>query len=263
MDQSYFKEYHTLERKNWWFTVRRKILSERIDHLLQKPRNISSLNVGAATGITSDMLTKFGTVMSVEYDKECYEFTRSFLSTPIICGSITDLPFENESFDLVCAFDVIEHVEDDVTAVNELYRVCKTGGHIAITIPAYMFLWGPHDVINQHYRRYKLKQVTKLLNNHNGSIVYKTYYNSILFLPIMLFRILAWIINAFKRKKKTPASSDHDIFGTEGVFNNILAGIFNIDYYLLKWGARFPAGVSIMIFYKKITDDLPPSEIII
>lgn len=251
MDQSYFKEYYTLERKNWWFIVRRKILSERIGHLLQNPTNISSLNVGAATGTTSDMLTKFGNVMSVEYDKECCEFTRSFLSTPIIWGSITELPFENESFDLVCAFDVIEHVEDDTTAVNELYRVCKTGGYIAITVPAYMFLWGPHDVINQHYRRYTLKQVTSLLNNHNGSVVYKTYYNSILFVPIMLFRVLAWMINLFKKKKETPASSDHEIFGTEGFFNNILSGFFNIDYRLLKWGVRFPAGVSIMVFFKK------------
>jgi SAM-dependent methyltransferase len=251
MDKSYFKEYYNLERKNWWFTVRRKILSERIGHVLQNPTNISSLNVGAATGTTSDMLTEFGKVMSVEYDEDCCKFTQSFLSTPIIQGSITELPFENESFDLVCAFDVIEHVADDAKAVDELYRVCKTGGHIAITVPAYMFLWGPHDVVNQHFRRYTMKGLLGLLSSHKGTVAYKTYYNSILFIPIAFFRLLTGLINLFRKKKEIPGSSDHEIFGTEGFFNNVLASLFTIDYYLLKMSIRFPAGVSIMLFFKK------------
>ena len=251
MDKAYFKEYYNLERKNWWFTVRRKILSERIDHILQHPEGISSLNVGAATGTTSDMLTAFGKVMSVEYDEDCCKFTESFLSTPIIQGSITELPFDNESFDLVCAFDVIEHVADDQKAVEELYRVCKTGGYIALTVPAYQFLWGPHDVVNQHFRRYTMKVLTALLATHSGTIVYKTYYNSILFIPIAIFRLLTRLANIFRKKKEIPASSDHEVFGTDGFFNSILASLFSIDYYLLKLGIRFPAGVSVILFFKK------------
>lgn len=251
MEQSYFKEYYQLERKNWWFTVRRKILSERIGHILQQPQGISSLNVGAATGTTSDMLAKFGDVMSVEYDEACCSFTQSFLTTPLIQGSITELPFADNTYDLVCAFDVIEHVEDDTKAVDELYRVCKPGGHIAITVPAYQFLWGPHDVINQHFRRYTMKQLTALFTGRNGRLVYRTYYNSILFLPIAFFRVIASLFSSLKKDKKEAAGSDHEIFGTAGLFNNILGGLFNVDYYLLKWGFRFPAGVSIMVFFKK------------
>ena len=251
MDKSYFKEYYHLERENWWFIIRRKILSERINHLLKSPHSIRSLNVGAATGTTSDMLIRFGEVMSVEYDEECCRFTQSFLSTPIVHGSILELPFENESFDLVCAFDVIEHVADDIKAVDELYRVCKVGGYIAITVPAYSFLWGPHDIINQHFRRYTLKQLIRLLTKHNGFVIYKTYFNSILFIPIALFRLAVAVINTFNTKKGQKSSSDHEVFGTRGVFNNILANLFNIDYHLLKWGIRFPAGVSIIVFFKK------------
>lgn len=251
MDKLYFKEYYHLERKNWWFTVRRKILSERINHLLQGPKNIYSLNVGAATGTTSDMLTGFGRVMSVEYDEDCCRFTQTFLTTPVIQGTITDLPFEEGSFDLVCAFDVIEHVADDTKAVDELYRVCKPGGYIALTVPAYAFLWGPHDVINQHYRRYTMKPLLGLLAGYGGTVEYKTYYNTVLFLPIAAFRLIAALINSVKRKKEPGAVSDHEVFGTEGILNNLLAGLFTIDYYLLKWGIRFPAGVSIMVFFKK------------
>lgn len=251
MDKSYFKEYYQLERKNWWFTIRRKILSERIDHLLKHPTNLHSLNVGAATGTTSDMLSRFGEVMSIEYDADCCQFTQAFLTSPIIQGSITDLPFENDSYDLVCAFDVIEHVSDDQKAVDELFRVCKPGGHIAITVPAYAFLWGPHDVINQHYRRYTMKKIHTLLVNHQGSIVYKTYFNSILFIPIAIFRLLSAGLNVFKNKKEEKGVSDHEVFGTAGFFNKFLGGLFNIDYYLLKCGFRFMTGVSIMVFLKK------------
>jgi SAM-dependent methyltransferase len=251
MDQQYFKEYYHLERVNWWFTVRRRILRDRIHRQLQSPKGIQSLNIGAATGTTSDMLTEFGDVMSVEYDQECCDYTKTFLKTPLIQGSITDLPFSNNSYDLVCDFDVIEHVEDDAKAVEEMMRVCKPGGHIAITVPAYAFLWGEHDVINQHFRRYTKTGLLKLLKNHPGKIVYQTYFNSILFLPIAAFRLLARGISQLKGPKKETVESDHAIFGTEGLFNNLLAGIFSIDYYLLKWGFRFPAGVSIMVFFKK------------
>ncbi|PJE46664.1 MAG: hypothetical protein CUR34_08535 [Sediminibacterium sp.] len=251
MDQQYFKEYYHLERVNWWFTVRRRILRDRIHRQLQSPKGIQSLNIGAATGTTSDMLTEFGEVMSVEYDQECCDFTKTFLSTPLIQGSITELPFENNSYDLVCAFDVIEHVADDTKAVEEMMRVCKPGGHVAITVPAYAFLWGEHDEINQHFRRYTKTELLKLLKKHKGKIVYHTYFNSLLFIPIAVFRLLATGLSKLRGAKKKTVESDHAIFGTEGFFNNLLAGIFSIDYYLLKWGFRFPAGVSIMVFFKK------------
>jgi len=251
MDQSYFKEYYQLERVNWWFTIRRKILAERIGSLLNHPAQLQSLNIGAATGTTSDMLTEFGSVMSVEFDEACCDFTKTFLSTPIIQGSILELPFKNESYDLVTAFDVIEHVEDDVSSINEMYRVCKPGGYIVITVPAYQFLWGQHDVINQHFRRYTLTQLLNLLDKKDGSIIYKTYFNSILFIPISIFRLAAKGWRKILGKKENGTNSDHDILGTDGFFNNILSGIFKIDYYLLKWGFRFPAGVSILVFFKK------------
>lgn len=251
MERTYFNEYYHLERKNWWFLVRRKILHERIKKLLGSPKGISILNAGAATGSTSEMLSSFGNTISLEYDEECCRFTKEVLATPMVHGSILELPFENESFDLVCAFDVIEHVEDDHKAIGEMYRVCKPGGHLAITVPAYMFLWGKHDVVNQHYRRYTIKQLKKLVHEQNGKIIYTTYFNSVLFIPIALFRVTMRLFEKSGNNNKQQESSDHNIFGTEGPFNKLLAGLFSIDRYLLKWGFRFPAGVSIMLFFKK------------
>lgn len=252
MEQDYYKAYYHLERKHWWFLVRKKIIAERIRTLLRNPANLQSLNVGAATGATSDMLTEFGSVMSIEYDATCTEFAKTYMTTPIEQGSILGLPYEANQYDLVTALDVIEHVEDHQLAVQELWRVCKPGGHIVITVPAYSFLWSEHDVINHHFRRYTLNELIALFQHLPGKLIYKTYYNSFLFIPIAAYRLL---LNGWKKWQgkagKSTIKYDYEILGTEGWINKLLSGIFHIDYYLMKNGIRFPAGVSIMLFFQK------------
>ena len=71
------------------------------------------------------MLSKFGEVTSLEYDKYCCEFLKEKTGIEAINASLTELPFSDNSFDLVCAFDVIEHIEDHEKAVDEIFRVLK------------------------------------------------------------------------------------------------------------------------------------------
>ncbi|MFM7357416.1 MAG: methyltransferase domain-containing protein [Sediminibacterium sp.] len=252
MDQDYYKAYYHLERKHWWFLVRKKIIAERISTLLHPPTNTKSLNVGAATGATSDMLAEFGSVMSIEYDVACTEFAKIYMTTPIEQGSILELPFDANQYDLVAALDVVEHVEDHQLAVQELWRVCNPGGHIVITVPAYAFLWSEHDVINHHFRRYTINELTALFQDLPGKMIYKTYYNTFLFVPIAAYRLL---MNGWKKwlgkSLQSAVKYDYEVLETGGWLNNILYGIFHLDYYLLKAGIRFPAGVSIMIFFQK------------
>ena len=154
MDKNYYKEYYHLEREHWWFQARGKILLKHLKCVFQGQPNIRILNIGAATGRSSELLMQLGDVTSVEFDTDCYEFSRDFVKIPIVQGSILDLAFSDDTFDLVCAFDVIEHVEDDTLAVSEMRRVCKPGGVMCVTVPAFMFLWSEHDVVNHHFRRY-------------------------------------------------------------------------------------------------------------
>ncbi len=253
MDSIYYKEYYHLERKNWWFKVRSNILQQRIAQLLPQLNTNTVLNVGVATGATSEMLATFGQVMSIEYDKECFEFTKSILKSPILNGSILELPFEEAQYDLVCAFDVIEHVEDDLLAVNEMKRVCKKGGLVAVTVPAFMSLWGQHDVVNHHFRRYKLQQVVRLFEQGaKGKLLYKTYFNSLLFPPIFAFRNLMRIFptNLFRNEAKG-SGSDHSIIAETSPINQVLENIFDTERKLLNKGWTFPAGVSALLVWQK------------
>ncbi len=77
---------------------------------------------------------------------------------PVFNASIDQLPseIEEESYDGVTMFDVLEHIPDDARALQIVNRKLKPGGRIALSVPAYMWLWGQQDIVNQHCRRYTL-----------------------------------------------------------------------------------------------------------
>ena len=250
MDINYYKEYATLERQHWWFKVRGKIISRLISASIQNKENkpLSILNIGAATGKTSELLSKFGTVTSLEYDQDCCNYANQQFNMTIIHGSILDLPFKDEEFDLVCAFDVIEHVEDDLSGVHEMKRVCKKDGQIVLTVPAYMFLWSHHDVVNHHFRRYTLKSLKDLVKKSDLIPLRATFFNTILFIPIAIFRLLSKMIPGKIIRKG--AGSDATLHTYDGLISRILYRIFSWELSILKL-FNFPFGVSIFISLSK------------
>lgn len=247
MDAAFYKEYYYIERNHWWFKARAEILEEVISHLLKLKSDSTILNVGAATGQSSIMLSKFGSIKSLEYDEVCCNITKETLGIDIIQGSILELPYADHSFDLVCCFDVIEHVEEDKKAALELLRVCKPDGYIFITVPAFNFLWSEHDDINQHMRRYTQKSLLPLLNTY-AKIIYTSYFNFLLFLPIASFRLISKFFP--KRKSETNTGSDNSV--SSGYLSNLIFfPLFRVEKYILRNKVRLPFGVSLMAIWQK------------
>jgi SAM-dependent methyltransferase len=87
-----------------------------------------------------------------------------------VSGEITDLPFSREKFDLVCAFDVIEHAEDDQLVFNEVGRVLKEGGLFIFSVPVHARLWTAFDEFVGHVRRYEPAELTALLASNGLEI---------------------------------------------------------------------------------------------
>ena len=254
MNKDYVAKYAHLEINHWWFIIRQKIILQLLQKYVTGVKNTSYkiLNVGAAGGASSKWLSQFGEVYSLEYDTA---FTESLLAQNIavVQGSITSIPFSNNEFDLVCAFDVIEHVKDDEKAFAELQRVCKPAGKICITVPAYQFLWSRHDNINEHQRRYTNTNLKKLVSKQPyNKIIYRTYFNTILFLPIFLVRIIE---NIFK-KNPDIVKSDFEYYQTSSFINMVLQKIFSVELFLLKF-IRLPFGVSLLMLVEKFDNKLP------
>jgi SAM-dependent methyltransferase len=85
-------------------------------------------------------------------------------------GSITALPFATAEFDLVCAFDIVEHVEDEDGALSELSRVCAAGGTFLVAVPLHPSRWTPFDEMVGHCRRYEPQRLLDKLGEYGFSV---------------------------------------------------------------------------------------------
>ena len=247
MNKEYYKDYYSLERKHWWFRAREAIIINTIRKRINPENKLSILNVGCATGRSTEYLSKFGNVTSVEYDIDCCEFLLKETGINAINASATALPFTDNMFDLVCAFDVIEHIEDHQQAVEELCRVAKPNCHVFVTVPTFMSLWSKHDVINHHFRRYLLNELKSLFINVNaGNIEYNTYFNTIFFPLIWLARKLSNLFFKDEKNATSDFNNPEDNMFTDGLFFQV----FNFEKSLLNF-MKFPFGVSAMLIWKK------------
>ena len=100
------------------------------------------------------MLAALGPVTGLEPFPEAAAAARARGIGEVVEGYMESLPFEDSSFDFATSLDVIEHLDDDVAGLRELRRVVRPGGSVVVTVPAYPGLFGPHDVANEHRRRY-------------------------------------------------------------------------------------------------------------
>ena len=94
MDSNYYKDYFELERNHWWFLARNEIIRSQVEELYQaKGGPLKIINVGVATGATSEMLANFGEVTSIEYEQDCINFTKIKIDIDIHLGTILDLKY--------------------------------------------------------------------------------------------------------------------------------------------------------------------------
>jgi SAM-dependent methyltransferase len=178
-----------LEDQHWWFLARRDILQTLL-HRLHLPAGARVLEVGCGTGGNIDMLGRFGTVTCVEQDPQAAQLAAQRNLAPVMPGELPDgMPQFPAPFDLITAFDVIEHVEEDLASLVTLSAMLKPGGRIVITVPAFNFLWSRHDDENHHKRRYRRPDLKRLAGEAHLSVDYVSYFNTWLFPVVAAVRL--------------------------------------------------------------------------
>ncbi|GIH47976.1 Methyltransferase domain-containing protein [Microbispora rosea] len=185
-----------LEDRHWWYRERRAMLARELRRL--GPPG-TALDIGAAGGGNTRVLVEHGwDALAADYSETAVELAlRRGLRA--IHADACDLPLPGESFDLVLAFDVLEHIEDDRTAARELVRVLRPGGRALITVPCDMALWSAHDVASFHFRRYAREELSALLRGA-GLVVDRMWSWNVLMRPVV-----AW------RRKRTRGSDVTDV----------------------------------------------------
>lgn len=171
----------------WWHVGRLAAVRAAVTHTKRAQADKQVLDVGAGYGGMFPYLSSFGTVDAVERDDEAREECAR-LGYRKTLSDISDVA--NESYDVISAFDVIEHIENDATFVAALSARLKKGGVLLATVPAFQFLWSKHDVLHEHYRRYNLSNIKTLLEANGFEVSYVRYWNVALFIPALIMRLM-------------------------------------------------------------------------
>lgn len=240
MDHAYYSEYSQIEDVHWWFRGRRAIFTRLLAPFLDGSRERRILDIGFGTGAMLTFLSRYGSVVGMDMSAEAIRFARTRCARPMLLGDITHVPLGNASIDLVTAFDIVEHVDDDAAALAELARICRPGGHVLLTVPAFQLLWGNQDVISHHLRRYRLAELEQRVRAAGFAPRRLSYFNTLLFPAVAAVRVARRLLGEPKGEIKSDFTMTKP-----GLVNDTLARVLAAEgRWLTRW--RLPVGVSLV-----------------
>ena len=234
------------EANHFWFCARNELILWALGKYF--PEVASFLEVGCGTGfILSGIARKFPEIRLV--GSEIYTAGLAFAAQRLPRAELVQMDARNlpyiAEFDIVCAFDVIEHIQEDELVLRNIHRAIKPGGGCMLTVPQHMWLWSAVDEQACHKRRYSAKELHSKVEKAGFRILRSTSFVSSL-LPVMaLSRFL---------QRKVPAN---EIDATEGLelpawLNSLFFKILGVELGLIKRGLNFAVGGSRMIVAEKI-----------
>jgi len=259
MQQHTYAIMDEVEGSHWWFVGRRAILETFLRQIVERsePRLMAAsaddgpaeaetqnalriLDIGCGTGANLEMLSQFGEAEGVDVSDDALAFCER-KGLRVQKGLAEKLPFAGEAFDITTALDVVEHLDNDVAGLKEMFRVTKSGGYSLIFVPAFMWLWGVQDDISNHRIRYTKKQIVERLRKAGYRIERATYANWTFFAPILTGRTLMRLTGI-----KPESENNVNVSALNGIFGRL----FSSERFWLK-NFDFPFGVSIVVVARK------------
>jgi SAM-dependent methyltransferase len=227
---------YRVEQSHWWYQGRRRIIAGFVEDICRRvtDRRPRILDVGCGTGANLLLLSTYGHAEGVDISEDALAFCRERGLDKVKHGAGEELPYEDGTFDLVTAFDVVEHMDDDVAGLREMRRVLRPNGRVLLFVPTFMFLWGVQDEVSNHRRRYRLPELRGVLEQAGFEVERMTYANITFFLPILLVRKLMRLTGI-----KTETENTINVPALNGVLGWLLGSESSILRYI-----NLPFGVS-------------------
>jgi SAM-dependent methyltransferase len=229
------------DEEHWWYRGRRRVLRAAIERLPLGP-DARLLDAGCGSGRTLDDLARYGRVSGVDLSPEAVAAARQRGHADVHLGRVEEMPFPDDTFDVVTCLDVIEHTPDDGATFAELRRVTRPGGLLIATVPAYQGLWSWHDEVNLHFRRYDSSSLRAAARSAGLEVVGDTHFNGLLLAPAAAVRLA-------QRRRRGHAHSDLAL--TPPVLNGVLEWPLRLESRLVAGGTRLPAGLSLLAILRR------------
>ncbi len=236
MERVVYQQMAELDDRHWWYTARRKIIADLIRRECRVPSGAQILELGCGTGHNLAMLSDFGHVEGLELDDEARALSEKRLGRKVMSSPLPELAdVQDRHYDLIGAFDVIEHIEDDSAALTSIATKLKPTGKFIMTVPAHQWMWSAHDVVNHHKRRYSRGSLKRLIEGSPLKLDRVGYFNSLLF-PLAV---------AERAASKLRRKEDADVKLPSAPLNAALEKIFETERYLV---GRLPLPPGLSLF---------------
>jgi SAM-dependent methyltransferase len=245
-DPAWYEELSGLETNNFWFVARNHLIRWLAKRYLSAEGKY--LEVGCGTGFVLQMLQKTfpgWQIFATEAQPEGIAFAQQSVTSDVSFFQMDacEIPFRDE-FDVIGAFDVIEHIRDDVCAISQVHAALTPGGFFILSVPQHMFLWSKYDEAGCHFRRYSSNELESKLRAAGFTVMFSTSFNSLL-LPLMM---LSRALNQRNEVSEVDVLTELRI---SPMTNWVLSVVLKIEFVLLRLGLRFPVGGSRVVVAKK------------
>jgi SAM-dependent methyltransferase len=238
MDAKLISTESGLEESYWWFVGRRAIIA-RCLRSFAKHAHVA-VDAGCGSGRNMLLLSHYSDrVIGFDRSPAALELAaaRGF---PIACADAQIIPLADSSVELICALDLLEHLDSDTLALGEFHRVLQPGGFLLVTVPAYRFLWSEHDEALLHRRRYTASEMHVKLTRSGFQVLKRSYAVFFPFLPILLYRLFRGL---FPKNPFAPRAS-HVIL--PAFANNSLVALLQLEAWMMG-AVNLPWGTSIVV----------------
>jgi ubiquinone/menaquinone biosynthesis C-methylase UbiE len=241
MDKAFAEKYFAHENEHWWFRARRDMILRLLHD--KSGKKLKILEVGCSGGPLLCTLRQHGhEVYGIDINPEAITCCAQRGIPDVSLMDAAKLAFDDRSFDVVIASDILEHIADDAAALHEWRRVLKDNGKLLLFVPAHRFLWGDHDLVNHHFRRYGKRQLVALYRQCALNIEQATYWNFCLFFPAAVVRLLQRLLSKGKPQDQ--------LYTLHPLLNTFLTALLKCENWLLQY-INYPIGVSLMVIASK------------
>lgn len=229
-----------VEARNFWFRARNHLIVWSIQRYFPAPKNI--LEIGCGTGfVLSGIRDAFPDLALSASEVSCVGLgiaSRRVPGASLFQMDARHIPFRDE-FDVVGAFDVLEHIPEDEQVLGEMCTATRSGGGIIVTVPQHAFLWSGVDEAAGHVRRYRAHDLIGKITDAGFQVIKTTSFVSLL-LPLMM-------VSRLRHKKASGKQVASTEFGLGSISNTVLEKVLDVERGLIRLGVSLPMGGSLLV----------------